>query len=150
MRNEMQNALNEARSLEGALLRHSTVTLEQCFEQFQEETPEFFQYFSQTAVWAMYALAEEKMNETGNPPSVSLFVHCFGELKAVGLQKLRGPLPKPGHEEPDESEMTSEQFLRVYRSLSASRLETVTGAAQISNVRLTSLFRWVRFKGDRQ
>ena len=122
MRNEMQNALNEAGSLDNALT-HSTVTLDQCFEEFQEQTPEFFEYFSDKAVWAMFTLAEAKMKETGNSPSVSLFHHCFVELKAIGLPKLRRRLPEPGPEEKDESNMTPQEFLQLYNSLPIRQIQ---------------------------
>ena len=122
MKNTLQDALS-AEPLTRALLK-SPVTLDTCFEQFQQETPEFHQYFSEKAVLAIFSLAEHKMKETGNPPSVSLFINCFDELKQAGLQKLRGPLPKPGDEPKDESNMTPEEFLKLYRSLSTSETKS--------------------------
>jgi hypothetical protein len=118
----LQDALSTS-PLARALLK-GPVTLDNCFEQFERETPEFYQYFSDKAVRAMFTLAEYKMKETSNPPSISLFTHCFDELKQAGLQKLRGPLPKPEDEPKDESNMTAEEFLKLYRSLSTSETKS--------------------------
>jgi hypothetical protein len=122
MKNTLQDALS-AEPLARALLK-GPVTLDSCFEQFERETPEFHQYFSDRAIVAMFRLAEDKMKETGNPPSVSLFINCFDDLKAAGLEKLRGPLPTPGDEPKDESNMTPEEFLKLYRSLSTSETKS--------------------------
>jgi hypothetical protein len=101
-----------------------TVELEKYFDEFLKITPEFYEYSSDKAVWAMSTLAQERLEQTGNPPSVSLFIHCFEDLKAAGLERIREPL---GPEPKNESNMTTDEFHRYYNSLSADQVRVKYG-----------------------
>jgi len=102
-----------------------TLELEKYFEQFKEITPEFYEYSSDKAVRAMSLLAQERLEETGNPPSVSLFIHCFEDLKAAGLERIREPQrPAPR----DESNMTTDEFHHYYNSLRSDQVRVKYGS----------------------
>ena len=73
------------------------------FQTFQEMTPEFHAYFSEHSVRAIFALVEDRLEQTGRLSSVSEFIRAFEELKKAGLPKLRRSLPKP---EPEEKVFT--------------------------------------------
>src|SRR5437879_4601828 len=102
-----------------------TLELEKYFDEFQKITPEFYEYSSNVAVKAIALLAQERIEETGNPPSVSLFIHCFEDLKVAGLERVREPL---GPEPKNESNMTTDEFHRYYNSLSADQVRVKYGS----------------------